>query len=168
MFWPSFNGAAALPGEPQQRAVLNTYLALCGSVISSFAVSALTNDGKNFVSVRCERALPLDLTQLTNAVVQEHIQDATLAGGVAIGAVADLLVRPYGALVIGTLAGAVATLGFHSLSVGEPQTVGNLFKVFDENERVVILTLFVVSHCCPGSWASPTNAAFTMSTGCPV
>ena len=25
MFWPSFNSAAALPGDPQHRAILNTY-----------------------------------------------------------------------------------------------------------------------------------------------
>ena len=51
MFWPSFNGAAALHGEAQHRAVLNTYFSLCASVMSSFAVSAWLNEHNKFVMV---------------------------------------------------------------------------------------------------------------------
>ena len=51
MFWPSFNSAAALQGEPQHRAILNTYFSLCASVVASFAISAATNDNKKFVMV---------------------------------------------------------------------------------------------------------------------
>lgn len=49
MFWPSFNGAAAAVGEPQHRAVLNTYFSLCASVVASFAVSSLLNEHNKFV-----------------------------------------------------------------------------------------------------------------------
>jgi len=41
-----------------------------------------------------------------------HIQNATLAGGVAVGTVADKLIRPAGAMVIGTIAGILSTAGF--------------------------------------------------------
>jgi ammonium transporter Rh len=97
MFWPSFNAAATIPGDAQHRAVLNTYFSLCACVISAFAMSALMNEHKKFV--------------------MEHIQNATLAGGVAIGACADLMVQPFGALIIGALAGMLSVIGFEIVSV---------------------------------------------------
>jgi len=96
MFWPSFNSATAIPGDAQQRAILNTYFSLCACVLSAFAMSALLNDHKKFV--------------------MEHIQNATLAGGVAIGAVADLMVGPWAALTIGGLAGILSVVGFEFVS----------------------------------------------------
>ena len=48
----------------------------------------------------------------------EHIQNATLAGGVAVGAAADMILTPFGALVIGSLAGAWSTIGYEHVSVG--------------------------------------------------
>ena len=97
MFWPSFNSATAIPGDAQQRAILNTYFSLCACVLSAFAMSALLNEHKKFV--------------------MEHIQNATLAGGVAIGAVADLMVGPWAALTIGGLAGILSVVGFEFISV---------------------------------------------------
>jgi len=96
MFWPSFNSATAIPGDAQQRAILNTYFSLCACVLSAFAMSALLNEHKKFV--------------------MEHIQNATLAGGVAIGAVADLMVGPWAALTIGGLAGILSVVGFEFIS----------------------------------------------------
>ena len=52
--------------------------------------------------------------------VMEHIQNATLAGGVAIGAVADLMVGPWAALTIGGLAGILSVVGFEFISVSHP------------------------------------------------
>jgi len=96
MYWPSFNAGAAATGDAQQRAVINTYLALCAACCSAFAVSALVNHERKFV--------------------MEHIQNATLAGGVAVGAVADMILTPFGSLIMGVIAGSLSTLGYEFVS----------------------------------------------------
>ena len=48
---------------------------------------------------------------------QVCVQNASLAGGVVVGATADMMMTPGGALIAGTLAGAVSTLGFTYLTV---------------------------------------------------
>ena len=45
------------------------------------------------------------------------IQNATLSGGVAVGAIADLMIEPYGALLIGSITGTISCLGFRVLQV---------------------------------------------------
>lgn len=90
MFWPSFNGALA--GEAQERVVVNTVLSLTGSCISAFLTSKLLRDDNRFDMV--------------------DIQNATLAGGVAVGTAADFPVGPAGALVIGILAGILSVVGY--------------------------------------------------------
>jgi ammonium transporter Rh len=90
LYWPSFNAATA-KDEGQLRAVINTYIAITASCITTFIASTIVGKGK------------------LNMV---HIQNATLAGGVAVGAVADLNIQPFAAAIIGSLAGIVSTLGF--------------------------------------------------------
>jgi ammonium transporter Rh len=75
--------------------VLNTALALLGSTLAAFAASAATGGGR------------------LNMV---HIQNATLAGGVAMGSSANLALPPAAAVALGLLAGAVSTLGFAYVS----------------------------------------------------
>ena len=70
---------------------------MSGSVLSSFAFSALMNKKKKFV--------------------MEHVQNATLAGGVAIGACADLMIQPHFAFMAGSVCGVVSTLGYKVLQV---------------------------------------------------
>jgi len=96
MYWPSFNGGAAAAGDAQMRAVINTYLSLCACCCSAFAVSALVNPQRKFC--------------------MEHIQNATLAGGVAIGAAADMVVTPFGSMATGAIAGAISTIGYEHIS----------------------------------------------------
>ena len=97
MFWPSFNAVAAAEGDAKMRALINTYLSLCACVMASFAASAFVNPKRKFA--------------------MEHIQNATLAGGIAVGAIADMIITPLGALLIGTSAGVFSTLGFQYLQV---------------------------------------------------
>lgn len=96
MFWPSFN-AIGLTGDDQHRAVINTYFALASCCVTTFAFSAIITPGHKFSMM--------------------HVQNATLAGGVAVGASANLMLQPYGALFTGMLAGVVSVYGYSILTV---------------------------------------------------
>ncbi|XP_071959671.1 ammonium transporter Rh type B-B-like isoform X2 [Antedon mediterranea] len=91
LFWPSFNAALA-QGDDRYRAVLNTYYSLAACTVTTFVISHLVQKDGKFNMV--------------------HIQNATLAGGVAVGSSADLMIHPWGALIIGTLAGILSTIGY--------------------------------------------------------
>lgn len=95
MFWPSFNAAMG-EGNFRHRAVINTYLSLSACCLATFAVSAMV-DGKSRLNM-------------------VHVQNATLAGGVAIGTTADMMTHPFGAMLIGASAGILSTLGYHFLT----------------------------------------------------
>ncbi|CAF1045088.1 unnamed protein product [Adineta steineri] len=92
-FWPSFNAGTA-SGIERLYAITNTYVSICASVIGAFLMSTLVKKGK------------LDMI---------HIQNSTLAGGVAVGTVATSNIGLHGAMTIGTLAGMISVLGFHFL-----------------------------------------------------
>tara|TARA_Y100000739_G_C20609982_1_gene467967 strand:- start:1692 stop:3014 length:1323 start_codon:yes stop_codon:yes gene_type:complete len=95
MYWPSFNGALA-DGNSQHRVVINTYLSLTNSCIVAFIFSKIFRPKHKFNMV--------------------DIQNATLAGGVAVGSSADLVIAPWGALLIGLISGSVSVLGYVYLS----------------------------------------------------
>uniref|UniRef100_A0A8C0FRW1 Ammonium transporter AmtB-like domain-containing protein n=1 Tax=Bubo bubo TaxID=30461 RepID=A0A8C0FRW1_BUBBB len=70
VFWPSFVAVLCQPGDAQHRAILNTLLAMSASTVTTtVASSLLERDGK---------------------LSPCHLQNGSLAGGVAIGAVADM------------------------------------------------------------------------------
>uniref|UniRef100_A0A672LMI8 Ammonium transporter Rh type C 1-like n=1 Tax=Sinocyclocheilus grahami TaxID=75366 RepID=A0A672LMI8_SINGR len=97
MYWPSFNSAIADHGDGQHRAVINTYLALAASVLTTFAISSISQKhGK------------LDMV---------HIQNATLAGGVAMGTASEFMITPYGSLIVGFCSGIISTFGYLFLTV---------------------------------------------------
>lgn len=56
-------------------------------------------------------------TQVTLLWLQVHIQNSTLAGGVAVGTAAEFMLMPYGSLIVGFCCGVVSTLGYVYLSV---------------------------------------------------
>ncbi|XP_036104847.1 ammonium transporter Rh type A isoform X1 [Molossus molossus] len=92
IFWPSFNSALAEAGDKQHWAIVNTYFSLAACVLTAYAFSSLVGHrGK------------LDMV---------HIQNATLAGGVAVGTCADMAIHPYISMIIGSIAGMVSVLGF--------------------------------------------------------
>ena len=44
-------------------------------------------------------------------------QNASLAGGVAMGAIANFMVQPYAAIIIGSIAGLISCWGYRVLQV---------------------------------------------------
>ena len=96
VYWPSFVAGALEPNSiQQQKATINTLLALAASSTTAFAVSSLlTSDGK---------FRPCD------------VQNGTLAGGVAVGAIANLTLQPSTVLLTGMSAGFISVFGFNKI-----------------------------------------------------
>nr|AGU71418.1 Rhesus family C-type glycoprotein 2 [Lipophrys pholis] len=92
MYWPSFNSAITDHGDGQHRTAINTYLALASSVLTAVALSSMS-----------QKRGKLDMV---------HIQNATLAGGVAMGTAAEFMISPYGALIVGFCMGIISTFGY--------------------------------------------------------
>lgn len=90
VFWPSFVGALA-SGNARNRAMLNTLLCIMSSTISAFFSSQWMRGGK------------FDMVD---------VQNATLAGGVTIGAIADMNLGPAAAMGVGVAAGLVSCYGY--------------------------------------------------------
>jgi len=91
MYWPSFNGGLApAEMESKHRVVINTVLSLTGAALTTFAVSI----------------------RLRGKFSMEDLQNATLAGGVAVGSSSDLVISVWGAILIGCIAGGVSCYGF--------------------------------------------------------
>ena len=101
------------------RAYINTYISLLASTVCTFIVSAIFGSGNRFQAV--------------------DIQNATLAGGVIVGASADLMLQPFGALLAGCLAGTVSTLGYQVVQ-------GKLFDWFNLHDSCGVHNL----HGMPG------------------
>lgn len=96
MFWPSFNSAITGYGDPQHRTAMNTYYSLAACTLATFAFSSLVNhEGK------------LDMV---------HVQNAALAGGVAVGTAGEMMLTPFGSMIVGFLAGTISVLGYKYLS----------------------------------------------------
>jgi len=112
LYWPSFNGAlASIEGGHalsdthhawQFLSVVNTLISLLGSAIATFLVSSMVGGTFNMV----------------------HVQNSSLAGGVAMGAACTLKMTPGGALVVGTAAGTLSVLGFEYLTPFLDRTIG--------------------------------------------
>lgn len=89
IFWPSFC-SAIVPSQDFEKTVVNTILALCGATVITYLFSSLFRKGKPSIA---------------------DIANASLAGGVAIGATCNLVSAP-AAFLIGILAGGICVIGY--------------------------------------------------------
>lgn len=89
VYWPSFNASIGNPST-QQRSVINTYLSITSSVITAIFWSKIIYD----------------------KLEMEIILNASLAGGVVMGANAEIIASPYGSMLAGVIASTVASVGF--------------------------------------------------------
>ncbi|NWR74210.1 RHAG protein, partial [Centropus unirufus] len=96
VFWPSFNSAIAPQDIDQIRAIANTYYSLAACAVVTFALSSLVDQRGKFSMVL--------------------IQNATLAGGVAVGTCADMPIHPFTAMCIGSIAAVISVFGYHFLT----------------------------------------------------
>jgi ammonium transporter Rh len=94
ILWPSFNAAVAGTEKEQSLAIANTFISLCASTLAFAVVTRILN-GSKFDAV--------------------HLQNSTLAGGVAMGVAADLVNRPHWAAIGGFVAGLVSCIGYTKL-----------------------------------------------------
>lgn len=101
LFWPSFNAALA-PAISQQRVVVNTALSISASCICAAAIARIIH----------------------GRLEMEIMLNATLAGGVIIGACSDVVVAPSAAIVIGGVGGSISALGFAFLSKALQRSIG--------------------------------------------
>lgn len=92
VYWPSFT-SATLEGVHQNRAIINTVLAISSSCLGAVSFARYFF-GK------------LDM---------EIMLHATLAGGVTIGASADLINEPWAAMLIGFIAGIVSAFAYQRI-----------------------------------------------------
>ncbi|XP_067133255.1 ammonium transporter Rh type A-like [Centruroides vittatus] len=90
-FWSSYNSSGIF-GNDSHRAIVNMYLALVSCTLTTFGLFSLLEGHNRFNII--------------------HIQNASIAGGVAIGTVANMMIQPYGAMLVGLAASIVSVFGY--------------------------------------------------------
>eukprot|EP01134_Creolimax_fragrantissima_P002257 CFRG2257T1 len=123
ILWPSFNAAIAPTDDGRMRAVINTFMSLCGSTVATIIWSRLLNPG--------------------NRIDVVHVQNSTLAGGVAMGVVGDLILFPATVIGCGFIAGSISTVGYVYLTPF-------LHRRYGIQDICGVVNL----HGTPGLWAS--------------
>ncbi|XP_037293321.1 ammonium transporter Rh type B-B isoform X2 [Manduca sexta] len=97
IYWPSFNSGLTNSDAEYQRAVINTYLSLAAATVTAFVMSSAVNKHPG----------RFDMV---------HIQNSTLAGGVAVGSVCNMHIGAGGAMAIGIGSGLLSVIGYRYLT----------------------------------------------------
>lgn len=108
IFMPSFNGAAQEPENSRYRAIMNTYLAMASCTLITFMISSMSDQLGRFNML--------------------HIQSSTLAGGIAIGTIANVVLYPHHAIIVGVIAGVASVLGHVFVT---PKILEKRFGLYD-------------------------------------
>jgi ammonium transporter Rh len=95
VLWPSFQSAVAGSEQRQFLAITNTFLSLCSSTLAFAAISRFLNGNK------------FDVV---------HMQNASLAGGVAMGVAGDMDMGLHGAMLAGFASGLISCVGYSKIS----------------------------------------------------
>ena len=133
MYWPSFNAGPQASANGAHRAVINTLLGLSGSCLSAFAWSKYYRVEQKFSMV--------------------DIQNASISGGVALGAVADLLAYPVGAVILGCVAGWLSVYGFSKVQPFLEKYLGLHDTCGVNNLHGMPSILSAISACILAAWA---------------
>ncbi len=123
--WPSFNAALAPEGPTQHRIMLNTAVSLLASAAVAFGFSRVMRGRRRF-----------DM---------EDVQNATLAGGVAVACVCDFPIGFWGASLVGAAAAIVSVTGY--------STVAAKLRALGVHDTAGIHNL----HAMPGMLAGVTS-----------
>ncbi|CAI5452104.1 unnamed protein product [Caenorhabditis angaria] len=107
VFFPSFNAAIQEPEDARHRAIMNTYLSMASSTVTTFILSSWVDQLGRFNMI--------------------HIQSSTLAGGVAIGTAANAVLYPSHAVCVGVISAFLSVMGHAWLSPRLERT----FHIFD-------------------------------------
>jgi ammonium transporter Rh len=102
MFWPSFNCALAL-GNSRHRVIFNTVMSQTGSCLMVFLFGPVFKHGK---------------------LHMEAVLNATVAGGVVIGACSDLVLSSWASILIGCGGGILSLIGFEVIGPFLARTTG--------------------------------------------
>jgi len=94
----------AAPEDARHRAITNTYLSMVACTVTAFVVSYIVDNRRRFNII--------------------HIQNSTLAGGVAIGTCCNIILSPYHAMIVGSVAGVISVLGYAYLTPKMAEKLG--------------------------------------------
>jgi ammonium transporter Rh len=94
-FFPSFNAGDIEDVRTENMAVVNTYFCLIGSLIGAYLTSKILYKGKFHV---------------------EHLLNATLVGGIIMGAGGEILQESFVAYIVGGVFGILSALSYTSVS----------------------------------------------------
>uniref|UniRef100_A0A8C4R1I9 Rh family, B glycoprotein (gene/pseudogene) n=1 Tax=Eptatretus burgeri TaxID=7764 RepID=A0A8C4R1I9_EPTBU len=137
MYWPSFNSAISERGVNQTRAIINTYYTLASCTVTTCILSSLVDERGRINMV--------------------HLQNSTLAGAVAVGTAAEMMLTPYGSIIVGLILGTLSTLGYKFITPA-------LEKYLHVQDTCGIHNLHAFPGFCGGIIGAITAAAASEAT----